>query len=91
VRIARKAKFILSATLLSVIAAPPVTPWTSQSPPRQQGSNPRDLPLHNPLTTPSCSWLLANNPDWSLRIGLKGPGASGPAELTRLSLWSRPT
>jgi len=72
VRIAKKAKFILSASLLSIIAAPPVTRGQAKPAPptRKQSAGPSaPQSTHYPIL------LLAfgNNPDWSLRIGLKGP------------------
>jgi uncharacterized membrane protein len=72
VRIAKKAKLILSATLLSVIAAPRVIHGQAKpaQPTKKQPAGPS-----SPQSTHYPILLLAfgNNPDWSLRIGLKGP------------------
>jgi uncharacterized membrane protein len=72
VRSAKKAKVILSAALLSVIAAPRVIQGQAKSaqPTKKQPAGPSaPQSTHYPIL------LLAfgNNPDWSLRIGLKGP------------------
>src|SRR5882724_2884498 len=40
----------------------PVLLMDKQSPPSRQRSHLRDLPLHNPPTTPFCCWLLATIP-----------------------------
>jgi len=72
VRIAKKAKLILSATLLSIIAAPRVTHGQAkpgQPTKKQPAGPPAPQSTHYPIL------LLAfgNTPEWSLRIGLKGP------------------
>ncbi len=72
VRIAKKAKLILPAALLSVFAVPNVTHGQAkpaQSAKKQTAGPSAPQSTHYPIL------LLAfgNNPDWSLRIGLKGP------------------
>ena len=71
-RIAKKAQLILSAALLSVIAVPAVS--HAQAPPVQPAKKPPVGP-QAPQSTHYPILLLAfgNAPDWSLRIGLKGP------------------
>jgi uncharacterized membrane protein len=72
VRIAKKSKLILLAALFSVFAAPRVTVGQAKpaEPAKKQPAGPAaPQSTHYPIL------LLAfgNNPDWSLRIGLKGP------------------
>jgi uncharacterized membrane protein len=71
VRITEKAKLILSATLLFVFAAPKVSLGQAQPVPAKKPSMGPAAPqsTHYPIL------LLAfgNAPDWSLRIGQKGP------------------
>ena len=71
-RNAKKAKLILCAALLSIIAPARVTRGQAKpNPParKQPAGPPAPQSTHYPIL------LLAfgNNPDWSLRIGLKGP------------------
>ena len=71
-RIAKKSKLILLAALFSVFAAPRVTVGQAKpaEPAKKQPAGPAaPQSTHYPIL------LLAfgNNPDWSLRIGLKGP------------------
>ena len=71
-RIAKKAKFTLPAALLLVFAVPSVTHGQAKpaQPAKKQPAGPSaPQSTHYPIL------LLAfgNNPDWSLRIGLKGP------------------
>ena len=70
-RITEKAKLILSAALLFVIAAPKVSLGQTQSVPAKKPSMGPAAPqsTHYPIL------LLAfgNSPDWSLRIDQKGP------------------
>ena len=72
VRIAKKASLVLPAALLSVFAVPSVT--HGQAKPAQPAKKPPAGPSA-PQSTHYPILLLAfgNNPDWSLRIGLKGP------------------
>jgi uncharacterized membrane protein len=71
VHFARKAKLVLPATLLSVLAPRVIHGQAKPSQPTRKETvgPPAPQSTHYPIL------LLAfgNNPDWSLRIGLKGP------------------
>jgi uncharacterized membrane protein len=72
VRIAKKAKLILSAALLSVVAAPRVIQGQAR-PPQPTKKQPAGPPVSQSTHYPILLLAFGNNPDWSLRIGLKGP------------------
>jgi uncharacterized membrane protein len=72
VRIAKKAKLILPAVLLSVFTLPSVT--HGQAKPAQPAKKqPAGPPAPQSTHYPILLLAFGNNPDWSLRIGLKGP------------------
>src|SRR5882762_132162 len=71
-RIAKKAKLILPASLLSVFALPGVT--HGQAKPAQPAKKqPAGPPAPQSTHYPILLLAFGNNPDWSVRIGLKGP------------------
>jgi len=51
----------------------PCHAWTSKPAAPTRKGNPRDLPLPQSTHYPILLLAFGNNPDWSLRIGLKGP------------------
>jgi uncharacterized membrane protein len=72
VRFAKKAKLLLLASLLSVTAAPGVI--HGQAKPAQPAQKqPAGPPAPQSTHYPILLLAFGNSPDWSLRIGLKGP------------------
>ncbi len=71
-RIAKKAKLILPAALLSVFAVPRATHGQAK-PAQQTKKQPAGPPAPQSTHYPILLLAFGNSPDWSLRIGLKGP------------------
>jgi len=68
----QEAKLILSATLLSIIAVPRVTHGQAK-PAQPTKKQPAGPPAPQSTHYPILLLAFGNTPDWSLRIGLKGP------------------
>jgi uncharacterized membrane protein len=72
VPITKKAKLILAAALLSVTAVPRVTQGQAK-PAQPTKKQPAGPPAPQSTHYPILLLAFGNNPDWSLRVGQKGP------------------